>query len=149
MLTKGEVGQGGEINQESEINIYILLYIKQINNKDLLYSTGNYNYIQCLTIIYNREESEKEYIHTYTYSQIYICITKSLCCIPKHCKSTIPQLLIILIMFKTSPLLVSLCPFKSTKQSNKNNPIVIIIAPTSQATKWANRDEVTCQELHS
>ena len=32
----------------------------KINNKYLLYSTGKY--IQCLVIIYNGEESEKEYI---------------------------------------------------------------------------------------
>ena len=32
-----------------------LLYIKQITNKDLLYSTGNYT--QYLVIIYNRKES--------------------------------------------------------------------------------------------
>ena len=32
----------GEINQEFKISRYKLLYIKQINNKDLLYSTGNY-----------------------------------------------------------------------------------------------------------
>ena len=54
----------------------ILLYIKQINNKDLLYSTGNY--IQNLIITYNGKESEKEYICIY----IYICthITESFCC---------------------------------------------------------------------
>ena len=32
----------GGINWEFEINRYTLLYIKQINNKDLLYSTGTY-----------------------------------------------------------------------------------------------------------
>ena len=37
---KGQVGGRG-INQEFGINIYTLLYIKQIINKDLLYSTGN------------------------------------------------------------------------------------------------------------
>ena len=31
------------------------------NNKDLLYSTGNY--MQCLVITYNGEESEKEYTY--------------------------------------------------------------------------------------
>ena len=39
----------------------MLLYIKQINNKDLLYSTGNY--IQYLLITYNEKESEREYIY--------------------------------------------------------------------------------------
>ena len=47
---------------------YILLYIKWINNKALLYSTGNY--IQYPIIIYNGKESEKVCI--------YICIAESL-----------------------------------------------------------------------
>ena len=34
-------GIRGRINQEFGINIYTQLYIKQIINKDLLYSTGN------------------------------------------------------------------------------------------------------------
>ena len=46
----------GGINWEFGINIYTLLYIKEINNKDLLYSTGNY--IQYLVIAYNGKESE-------------------------------------------------------------------------------------------
>ena len=85
MVTKGESGGRG-INQEFGINRYTLLHIKQINNKDLLYSTGNY--IQYLAITYNGKESEKEYIY----------ISESLCCPPEtntalqHCKSTIPQL---------------------------------------------------------
>ena len=33
---------GGQINQEYDINRYKSLYVKQINNKDLLYSTGDY-----------------------------------------------------------------------------------------------------------
>ena len=45
---------GGEWNQEYGINRYTLLYIKQIKNKDLLYSTGNY--IQYLVITYNEKE---------------------------------------------------------------------------------------------
>ena len=46
---------------EFVINRYRLLYIKQINNKDLLYSIRNY--IQYLVITYNGKESEKEYIY--------------------------------------------------------------------------------------
>ena len=38
--------------------IYMLLYIKYINNKALLYSTGNY--IEYFVIIYKEKESEKE-----------------------------------------------------------------------------------------
>ena len=59
---------GGGISWEFGINRYTLLYIKQINNKELLYSTGNQ--IQYLTINYNGKESEKEYIYIYIY--IYI-----------------------------------------------------------------------------
>ena len=43
--------------------------MKYINNKDLLYSTGNYT--QNLIIIYNGKESGKK-IHMYAY--IYICV---------------------------------------------------------------------------
>ena len=53
-------GQGG-INQEIGSNIYMVLYIKQIANKDLLYSTGNYT--QYFVITYKRKESEKKYIY--------------------------------------------------------------------------------------
>ena len=42
MVTKGEMWQGG-INQKFGINVYILPYIKQIINKDLLYNTGDSN----------------------------------------------------------------------------------------------------------
>ena len=46
MVTKRErsgdgVRVGEWIKLEFGINRYILLYIKEINNKDLLYSTGN------------------------------------------------------------------------------------------------------------
>ena len=56
-------GKGRGINQQFEINRYKLLYIKQITNKDLLYSTENY--IQYFVIAYNGKESEKEYVYTY------------------------------------------------------------------------------------
>ena len=59
MVIKGEQRNGG-ITQEYGINRYITLYIKQINNKDLLYSTGNC--IQYLVKPYNEKESEKVYI---------------------------------------------------------------------------------------
>ena len=46
MVTKGEsMVRRGAINQEFGISTYILLYIKHVNNKDLLYSTGNYTRI--------------------------------------------------------------------------------------------------------
>ena len=44
---------------------YTLLYIKQINNKDLPYNTGNY--IKYFIVAYNGKESEKN-THIYTCS---------------------------------------------------------------------------------
>ena len=49
------------INEEFGISRYKLLYIKQINNKVLLYSTGNY--IQYPVIKHNRKEYEKESLY--------------------------------------------------------------------------------------
>ena len=57
MIIKGERGEG--INLKFGINMYTLLYIKQINNKDLLYGPGDY--IQYLVIAYDGKESEKEH----------------------------------------------------------------------------------------
>ena len=78
MVTKGE-GGGGGINQKFGINIYTLLYIKQIINKDLLYSTEDNT--QHLVITQNGKESEKEKEYIYIY--IYIYETESLYCIPE------------------------------------------------------------------
>ena len=50
-------------NEEFGINRYTLLYIYIINNKKLLFNTGNYT--QYLIILYNGKKSEKEYIHTH------------------------------------------------------------------------------------
>ena len=52
MITKGE--RGGRNKLEFGINIYTLLYIKQMTSKDLLYSTGNYT--QYLVISYKGKE---------------------------------------------------------------------------------------------
>ena len=52
-----------------------LLYIGWINNKVLLYNTGNC--IQYLVINHNGKEYEKEYIYLHIYK------TESLCCIPE------------------------------------------------------------------
>ena len=41
MVTKGE-RDGGGINWEFGINVYTLLYIKYITNKDVLHNTGNH-----------------------------------------------------------------------------------------------------------
>lgn len=47
---------GGGIYQEFGINRYTLIYIKQINNKDQLYSTEKYT-----SMLYNEKESEIKY----------------------------------------------------------------------------------------
>ena len=60
-------GVGGGKNWESRIRRCKLLYIGWINNKILLYSTGNY--IQYPVIHHNGKEYEEE----------YICVTESLC----------------------------------------------------------------------
>ena len=54
---------GEGINWEIGIDIYTLLYIKQITNKDLLYSTGNST--QYSVMAYMGKESEKEHIYVY------------------------------------------------------------------------------------
>ena len=78
-LPRGK-GPGGT-NYEFAINRYTLLYIKQINDKDILYSTRKYT--EYFVITSNGKESEKEYMHvcmcTYMCVYICICITKSLC----------------------------------------------------------------------
>ena len=55
-------GSGGGINWETGIDIYTL-YIKQITNKDLLHSTGNF--IQYSVMTYMGKESKKEWIYVY------------------------------------------------------------------------------------
>ena len=53
MVKEGE--RWGGINEEVGINIYILLYTKEITNKNLLYGTENYT--QCFVITYKGKES--------------------------------------------------------------------------------------------
>ena len=62
MVTEGKRGRGG-INWGFGTDIYTLLYIKLITNKDLLYSTGNYT--QYFVITYKRKDSEKEYAYIF------------------------------------------------------------------------------------
>ena len=71
MVAKGEGGGRGK-DWEFGISRCKLVYIGGINNKALLYSTGNY--IQYPVINHNGKEYEKEYI---------IYITESLCCTPE------------------------------------------------------------------
>ena len=54
------------INQEIGISVHTLLYIKQVINKDLLYSTGNST--QYLKITYNGKEYEKYVCIIYMYN---------------------------------------------------------------------------------
>ena len=56
-------GREGGTNWEIEIDIYTLLYIKQITNKNLLYSTGNS--IQYSVMTYMGIESKNEWIYVY------------------------------------------------------------------------------------
>ena len=56
-------GQGGGIGWEFGTDMYTLLYLKQITNKDLLYSTGNS--AQYSVITYMGKESEKEWMYVY------------------------------------------------------------------------------------
>ena len=56
-------GKGGGINEQFGINIYTLLHIKQITNKDLLYSTGNST--QYFVITYKGKEYENNPIYMY------------------------------------------------------------------------------------
>ena len=57
MVTRGN---GGKISWKIRIDIYTLLYIKQITNKDLLYSTGNSTQYSVMT--YMGKEPKKEWI---------------------------------------------------------------------------------------
>ena len=58
----GVKGRRG-INWETGSDIYTLLYIKQITNKNLLYSTGNSTQYSVMT--YMGTESKKEWIYVY------------------------------------------------------------------------------------
>ena len=80
VVAKGEGGWGRD-GLGVWVNRCKLLYIEWINNKVLLYSTGNY--IQYTVITHNGKEYEKEYILIYVY--IYIYKTESLCCAAEIC----------------------------------------------------------------
>ena len=74
MATRG--WGGGGINWEIGTDIYTLLYIKWISNKDLLYSPGNST--QYSVMAYMGKGSKKRGDIC-----ICICITDWLCCIPE------------------------------------------------------------------
>ena len=63
--------EGGGINWEVGTDVYMLLYIKQMGDKELLDSTGKLT--QYCVVPYMGKESEKEWVS--------VCsITDSLCC---------------------------------------------------------------------
>ena len=64
-------GRGDEMNWEIGINIYTLLYIKQITNENLLYSTRELYSMLCGDL--NGKEIQKR-------GDICILIADSLCC---------------------------------------------------------------------
>ena len=51
--------------REFEINMYTLLYLKCITNKDLLYSTGNC--AQCYVAAWMGKDLGREWIHIYVW----------------------------------------------------------------------------------
>ena len=64
MVTRGE-GWGEGIVKEYGMDMYTLLYLKWITNKDLLYSTGNS--AQCYVAAWMGGEFEGEWIHVYVW----------------------------------------------------------------------------------
>ena len=70
-------------------DIYTLLYLKQITNKNLLCCPGNSP--QYCVMAYMGKESKKS---GYIYVCVCVCVTDSLGCTPEatqHCKSTTLQ----------------------------------------------------------
>ena len=53
---RGQQGAGKEINREFDINIYTLLYMKQVTNKNLLYTR---NFTPYSEVTYMGIESKK------------------------------------------------------------------------------------------
>ena len=81
------------MNWETGTDVYILLQIKQITNKDLLYSTGNSTQYSVMT--YMGKESKNEWRYTYIYMYILIHFAVH----PKH--NTTNQLYTNKMFFKT------------------------------------------------
>ena len=53
------------INWKIGIDIYTLLYIKQITNKGLLYSTGNYTQYSVMAYMGKESKKKSEYMYMY------------------------------------------------------------------------------------
>ena len=58
-------GWGVGINWEIGINVYTLVYIKQITNKDLLYSTGNSTQYCIMRPIWENNLKKNGYMYMY------------------------------------------------------------------------------------
>ena len=67
IVRREECGKG--IVKEFGIDTYSLLYLKWINNKDLLYSTGNYD--QCYMEAWLGGEFGREGIHAYVWLSLH------------------------------------------------------------------------------
>ena len=78
MVTRGE-GWGEGIVKEYGMDMYTLLYLKWITNKDLLYSTGNS--AQCYVAAWMGGEFEGEWIHVYVWLSCFAMHLKLL----QHC----------------------------------------------------------------
>ena len=62
------MGEG--IVRKFEMDLYTLLFLKWIINKDLLYSTGDS--VQCYVAAWIGRESGGEWMHVCVYTYIYI-----------------------------------------------------------------------------
>ena len=72
------------IVREFGINMYSLLYLKWISNKDLLYSTGNS--AQCYVEVWMRKEFGKEWMHA------LLCMAESPSLFARNCHNFVNQL---------------------------------------------------------
>ena len=65
-MVAGGKGEGKEgMVREVLMDMYTLLYLKQVTNKDLLYSTGNS--AQCYVAAWIRGQFGGEWIHVYVW----------------------------------------------------------------------------------
>ena len=64
MIARGEGGKEGIVG-EFGMDMYTLLYLKWITNKDLLYSTGNS--AECYVAAWRGEEFGREWIYVYVW----------------------------------------------------------------------------------
>ena len=78
MVASGE-GCGKEIVKEFGIQLYTLLYLKEITNKDLLCSTGNS--AQCYLAAWMRGEFGEQWIHVHVWLSHFVIHLK----LSQHC----------------------------------------------------------------